>query len=104
MADSTRQLAPALRALLASARMDTDAALLDRFVAAGDEPAFVELMRRHGPMVLGVSRRVTRDSHAAEDVFQATFLLLARKAGSIRRAEGLGAWLHRTAFRLALRS
>lgn len=104
MADLTHQLVPALRVLLSSARADSDTALLERFVTTRDELAFDELMRRHGPMVLGVSRRVTRDAHAAEDVFQATFLLLARKAQLIRRAEGLGAWLHRTAFRLALRS
>src|SRR5260370_104172 len=61
-------------------------------------------MRGHGPMVYGVSRRVTGDAHAAEDVYQGTFLLLARKAGTIVRPEALGAWLHQTALRLAMRS
>src|SRR5215472_16822890 len=80
----------------------TDGQLLERFLAAGEEPAFAALVRRHGPMVLGVCRRVLRDRHEAEDAFQATFLMLARKAGSIRRPEALSAWLHGTARRLAL--
>ena len=54
---------------------DTDAALLDRFVRARDEGAFASLVARHGPMVLGLCRRVLGDVHAAEDVFQATFLV-----------------------------
>jgi RNA polymerase sigma factor (sigma-70 family) len=104
MTGPTRSLAPALRSFLAAARPEPDDDLLRRFVAARDEAAFRALMSRHGPMVLGVSRRVTRDAHAAEDVFQATFLLLARKADTIRRPEALGAWLHQAAFRLALRA
>jgi RNA polymerase sigma factor (sigma-70 family) len=104
MTGPTRRLAPALRSLLATSRQEPDRDLLGRFARCRDEAAFGELMSRHGRMVLGVSRRVTRDAHAAEDVFQATFLLLSRKAGSIRRPDALGAWLHRTAFRLALRT
>ena len=62
----------------------SDAALLARFVRQRDEDAFAALVRRHGPMVLGVCRRLLHDAHLAEDVFQSTFLTLARKASSMR--------------------
>src|SRR4051812_38131179 len=78
----------------------SDTQLLERFVsgvAGGAE--FEVLMDRHGPMVLGVCRRILRDSHAADDSFQATFLLLVRRAGGIRRRESLGPWLHGVARR-----
>jgi RNA polymerase sigma factor (sigma-70 family) len=94
-----------LRRLIAPARNDaSDAVLLERFVSRRDEAAFAALLARHGPMVHGVCRRILRDDHDAEDVFQATFLVLARKAGSLRRPETLAAWLHGTARRLALTS
>src|SRR5579871_462914 len=80
-----------------------DTELLRRFLA-GDAVAFEALVWRHGPMVLGVGRRVLRDADAAEDAFQATFLALARKAGSIARRGSVGAWLCRVAFRAALRA
>src|SRR5436309_510323 len=86
-----------------AALQDGDATLLRRFVGAHDEAAFAALVLRHGPMVLGVCRRVLRDAHDAEDVLQATFLVLARKSATLRRPEGLAAWLHGTAHRLALR-
>src|SRR6516225_4722824 len=79
-----------------------DALLLDRFVDQWDQAAFGDLVRRHGPMVLGVCRRIMRDPHAAEDAFQATFLLLARKAGSVRKRGSVGSWLHGVAHRVAL--
>src|SRR4029077_18481696 len=66
-----------------------------------DESAVAALVRRHGPLVLGACHRVLRDWHAAEDVFQATFLVLARRAGSLRRPEALGAWLYGVASRTA---
>jgi RNA polymerase sigma factor (sigma-70 family) len=75
---------------------------LERFVSHREETAFAALLARHGPMVLAVCRRVLRDRHRAEDAFQATFLVLARKAGTLRRPETLAAWLYGTARRLAL--
>src|SRR5579883_2343960 len=78
-----------------------DRQLLERFTRHHDEAAFEALMERHGAMVLGVCRRVLHDDHAAEDVFQATFLVLARDAGAIRRPESVGSWLFGVAYRLA---
>jgi TIGR03009 family protein len=91
-----RQSAPA------SLPASSDADLLARF-AGGDEAAFELLVWRHAGMVLGVCRRVLRDGQHAEDAFQAAFLALARKADSVRR-ESVGGWLHRVAFRIALRA
>jgi RNA polymerase sigma factor (sigma-70 family) len=82
----------------------SDADLLARFVASRDEAAFELLLWRHGTMVLHLCRDVTRDEHAAEDAFQATFLALVRKAASIRSRESLGAWLYQVAYRIALRA
>src|SRR5207248_883166 len=79
----------------------SDRDLLGRYVAGRDEAAFSELVRRHGPLVWGTSRRVLGDAHAAEDVFQATFLVLARKASAVPWRESVGGWLHGVAFRLA---
>jgi len=81
----------------------TDAALLRRFRAQRDEAALVTLLQRHGPMVLGVCRQMLPDPHDAEDALQVTFLVLARKAGAIRTRESLAAWLHRVAYRAALK-
>jgi RNA polymerase sigma factor (sigma-70 family) len=80
----------------------SDADLLRRFSTERDAVAFELLVRRHGPMVLGVCRRLMRDAHDVEDAFQATFLALVRKAGSVGRGEALGAWLHKVAYRVAL--
>jgi RNA polymerase sigma factor (sigma-70 family) len=81
-----------------------DRELLRRFAETGDDDSFSLLLCRHGPMVLGLARRVLGDWQAAEDLFQATFLMLARRAHTIRRAESLACWLHGVAFRLALRA
>jgi RNA polymerase sigma factor (sigma-70 family) len=78
-----------------------DRQLLQRFVTAQDQAAFAALVRRHGPMVLGVCRRLLSDAHEAEDAFQATFLVLVHKARSVRRPERLGPWLHGVACRVA---
>src|SRR5260370_14748126 len=82
----------------------TDRQLVERFVRGHEELAFATLLRRHGPMVLGVSLGILRQLEDAEDVFQATFLLLARKAGSIRKRESVASWLHGVAYRLAVRA
>jgi RNA polymerase sigma factor (sigma-70 family) len=79
----------------------TDRQLLERFARERDEDAFTILTRRHAPMVLAVCQRVLGDVHAAEDAFQATFLVLARKAGSVRWQESVGGWLHEVALRVA---
>ncbi|MBY0522249.1 MAG: sigma-70 family RNA polymerase sigma factor [Gemmataceae bacterium] len=82
----------------------TDAQLLERFVATRDEAAFETLVQRYGALVLGVCRRVLRDEHATEDAFQATFVVLARKAASIRKQESIGSWLYGVAYRVAVRA
>src|SRR6266404_1043682 len=82
----------------------SDRELLGRFATSGDEAAFELLLLRHGPMVLGVCRRLLRHSQDAEDAFQATFLTLVRKAASIGRQEAMAGWLYRVAYRVALRA
>jgi RNA polymerase sigma factor (sigma-70 family) len=80
----------------------TDAELLARFVADRDEGAFAALVRRYGPMVLGVCRRTLRHAHDAEDAFQATFLVLARRAAAVAKRESVGGYLHAVARHAAL--
>jgi RNA polymerase sigma factor (sigma-70 family) len=95
-----------IRQVVAShdARQQVDRELIERFVTRHDSAAFEELVERHGSMVLRACQRVLRDRHAAEDAFQATFLLLARKAGSIGRRELLANWLYGVAYRIAAHS
>src|SRR5262245_17792014 len=80
-----------------------DRELLEPFALRRDEAAFAVLVQRHGPMVLGVCRRLL-DEHDAADAFQATFLVLVRKAGAIGRPERLGNWLYGVAYRTALKA
>jgi RNA polymerase sigma factor (sigma-70 family) len=83
-----------------------DRGLLDQFLHGGEtsESAFATLVERHGAMVLRVCRHLLSDGHLAEDAFQATFLLLARRARSIRDPDAMAGWLHRVARRVALRA
>jgi RNA polymerase sigma factor (sigma-70 family) len=79
----------------------SDGQLLARFVAERDEDAFAQVVRRHGRMVMGVCCRLLQHHQDAEDVFQATFLVLARKAASVVKRDAVGSWLYRVAFRTA---
>jgi RNA polymerase sigma factor (sigma-70 family) len=79
----------------------TEAQLLDRFATTHDDAAFEAIVRRHGRAVLAVCRRLLHDPHEAEDAFQATFLVLARRAGSISRSRPIGPWLVGVAYRIA---
>jgi len=81
----------------------SDRALLDRYADGGDGAAFRELLERHGPLVLGVCQRVLGDADLAEDVFQATFLVLARNPSAVRGRDSIGPWLYAVARRLARR-
>jgi RNA polymerase sigma factor (sigma-70 family) len=80
----------------------TDAQLVERFLTERDESVFASLVERHGSMVLGVGRAVLGEWHGAEDVFQATFMVLAVKAKSLRKRDSLGSWLYGVAYRIAL--
>jgi RNA polymerase sigma factor (sigma-70 family) len=85
-------------------RNQSDQALLRRIVESNDEAAFEALLWRHGPMVLAVCRRVLGNDADAEDAFQATFLVLARKSALIRKKSSVGSWLHGIALRVSLRA
>src|SRR6266852_4409335 len=98
-----------LRALIGrqsaqSAASHADGALLDRFLTDHDEVAFATLLQRHGPLVLSVCRRVLGDGPDAEDAFQATFLVLVRRARSLDRTQPLGPWLFGVAQKIAVRA
>src|SRR5437879_3483863 len=86
------------------AATESDRALLERFIGQHDPAAFETLLARHGPMVWGVCRALLYDLHTAEDAFQATFLILVRKAGSIGRRDLLANWLYGVAQRVARRA
>src|SRR5579883_2743405 len=81
-----------------------DGALLERFVATRDEAAFEVLVARHGSLVLRVCRAALADPHEAEDAFQAVFLILVRKAASIRSRGSIASWLHGVASRVSARA
>src|SRR2546421_4678473 len=82
----------------------TDRQLLGQFAARRDGDAFARLVGRHGAMVFGICRRLLRDHHAAEDAFQAVFLVLARRAGSVGWRESAGGWLYEVAHRVAAKA
>src|SRR5829696_7089504 len=95
-----------LRALVGPAGIDaeSDRELLRRYADRDDQAAFAALVRRHGPMVWGVCRRALPSEADADDAFQAAFLVLARKAGSLGRRESVRGWLYLVARRLAVRA
>jgi RNA polymerase sigma factor (sigma-70 family) len=82
----------------------SDAELLRHFAATRDDEAFAALLRRHGSLVYGVCRNVLRHEHDAQDAFQATFLVLARRAAAVRDERALASWLYRVAFRVAVKA
>src|ERR1700687_1410508 len=82
-------------------RDPSDGELLEGFCTQHEETALAILVQRHGPMVLAVCRRMVDDANDAEDVFQATFLVLARRAKAIRKQESVASWLHGVARRIA---
>jgi RNA polymerase sigma factor (sigma-70 family) len=103
---------PSLRTLLRTVRYAAgspvdqpgDGELLERFVGRQDEAAFAELLRRHGAWLYGLCRRLVPDFHTAEDVFQATVLVLIRRARTVRRQASVGSWLHGVVLRVAARA
>jgi RNA polymerase sigma factor (sigma-70 family) len=95
-----------IRTLAASAAAQelTDGQLLHRFATAHEEAAFATLVQRHGRLVWSVCRHILHHEHDAEDAFQATFLILARRPGSIRKQESVGSWLYGVAYRVAVKA
>lgn len=100
----TKAIRPVLDRLVTQIDAGTDTEALARYVRFRDEAAFAHLVRRFGPLVMGVCRRVLGNRPEADDAFQATFWVLARRAGSIRHAKTLPAWLHSVALRTARRA
>ena len=100
---SDRLIAP-LRRIVARELPDTDAQLLGSFVRHRDPAAFEAIVRRHGPMVYGVCRRAVGHAPDADDAFQAVFVVLARRAASVRPREKLADFLFGVAYRTALKA
>jgi RNA polymerase sigma factor (sigma-70 family) len=106
MTAATQRLLRHFHRLAAQSSADEigDGVLLERFLTGRDEAAFAALVRRHGPMVRRACRRLLGDAHAAEDAFQATFLVLARRAAAVRPRAALAGWLYGVARRVALKA
>jgi RNA polymerase sigma factor (sigma-70 family) len=102
MANGLRRTLDRLRTALSPELPDEH--LLKEFISGGDETVFATLVRRHGQMVLGVSKRILGNLHDSEDVFQATFLVLAQKAHSVINREALSSWLYKVAYRISLKA
>src|SRR5262245_14480183 len=98
------QLRSLVRLVHAEPGLGTDADLLERYAREGDELAFTALVHRYGRLVWAVCRHQTSSDADAEDGFQATFLVLAKNAGSIRKSAALGAWLHGVAYRVCAKA
>lgn len=92
------------RRLIAAPARDesSDSSLLKRYISRHDESAFSSLLERHGPLVLRVCRQVLHRPEDADDAFQATFMVLARQAGSIRQGQSLPGWLYKVAYHIAV--
>jgi RNA polymerase sigma factor (sigma-70 family) len=99
---SLQRIVTQLRRVVLAGDGSTDGQLLAQFISQQDETAFEALVKRHGPMVLGVCRRLLGNVHDADDAFQATFLILVHKAASLRSGERLGNWLYGVACNTAL--
>ena len=100
---SSNHLRSYVRRICAEAASPTDELLWDRFVRSNDQNAFEVLVHRHGSMVLACAQRVLSDRSEAEDVFQATFLSLARAGRKLRQPKAMTSWLYQTAYRIALK-
>src|SRR6266550_2945868 len=99
-AEQNAALVRSIRRFASGGEAAPDRVLIARYLETRDEPAFAELVRRHGPRVLGVCRGILGHTQDVEDAFQATFLVLARRAESIRRQDNIGSWLHGVAYRV----
>src|SRR5438874_4881810 len=102
MAASAGAILRHIQRLAATHEQQNDSQLLQRFAGQREEAAFAALLRRHGRLVWAVCRHILHHEHDAEDAFQATFLVLARRAAAIRKREAIASWLHGVAHPVAM--